>query len=98
MDDHGEIGRSRDRLHKIESTCLAIEWRVKVIEATLRELEPKVDRLARADEIAEAVRQRIGTDRRVRFTRFQRFAAYAAALVVALEPALRLYSHFRHHH
>lgn len=90
------MGRSRERLHKIESTCLGIEWRLKVIEAKLTEIEPKVDHLARADEIAEAVRVRIGSDRRVRFTRFQRFAAYVGAAVIALEPALRLYSHFRH--
>jgi septal ring factor EnvC (AmiA/AmiB activator) len=96
VDDHNEIGRARERLHKIESTCLAIEFRLKAIEHKLIVIEPKVDQLARADEIAEAVKQRIGSDRRVRFTRFQRLAAYLGALVIALDPALRVWSHFRH--
>lgn len=53
--DHDEILRTRARIHKMESTLISIKMRLDQMSAELHELGPRVDRLARNDEIAEAV-------------------------------------------
>lgn len=53
--DHEELLRTRARIHKMESTLIAIKMRLDQMSAELHELGPRVDRLARNDEIAEAV-------------------------------------------
>lgn len=53
-----EIQRTRQRLHKIEASVQAIGMKLDHMNgrlADLETLEPKVDRLERANEIAEAV-------------------------------------------
>lgn len=94
MDDHAELQRSRDRLHSIEKSITAIKWRLESIEGRLVKIEPQVERMARADDIAEAVKQRIGTDRRVRFTQRQQILAAMVAAGAFADPVFRIVTHF----
>lgn len=78
----GEIQRLRDWRHdKVEPFMVSTEWRLKEMERLLREMGPKLDRVARADEIAEAVSQRMGEDRTVRFTHWQRLGGFLLGMI-----------------
>lgn len=68
---------------------LAVAWRLKSIEDRLKVIQPKVDAMARADDIAAAVNDRLGRDRRVRFTRWQRLGGYIVVLVTVGDAASR---------
>lgn len=92
MDDHDEILRTRERLHRIESTATAIDWRLKRLTEKVDEMSPQVAALARADEIADAVSARMSSQQTVRFTRWQR----AGAAVVALAAVADVIARFIH--
>lgn len=84
MDSDYEIQRLRDWRHEADATLLAFKWRIEQLEKIVRELGPKLDRMARSDEIADAVAERVRGDRRVKFTRWQTvFGLIATAAAVA---------------
>lgn len=68
---------------------LAVSWQLKSIEDRLKVIQPKVDAMARADEIASAVNDRLGRDRRVRFTRWQRLGGYVIVLATVGDAVAR---------
>lgn len=74
--DHDEITRARNRLHSIEKSLLAIEWRLKSVE----ELLPGLRELLSEDNIARWRRVR----RRVALTWTQRVFALVVASVACL--------------
>lgn len=79
-----EFNRARERIHSLEKSVLALEWRIKGMEGRVEEMSPQIERLARAEEIAVAVAKQIRTNRTVRFTRTQQmFAAISVMAVIA---------------
>lgn len=62
MDDdlRREIDRLRDWRHtEVVPALASLRGRLKILEVDVAELKPKVDRMAQADEIADAVRKLI---------------------------------------
>jgi hypothetical protein len=57
--DREELVRARERLHKIEATLVALRVKIDLMHRRVDHLEPKVERLSRHDEIAQAVAQKL---------------------------------------
>lgn len=89
MDSDLEIQRLRDWRHKADKTLLAFEWRIKEVERVLAVLTPKLERIARADEIAEAVSEKLNGRQRVRFTRWQVLGGLVVALAAVADTVAR---------
>lgn len=83
-DDHAEILRARDRLHRLEAAVAANTMRVQALQPRMDKVEVKVEALARADEIAGAVADKLHERRAQLFTVPQKVAA---ALVGAVAVA-----------
>lgn len=90
MDLEHELLRARERLHKVESSVLAVDLNVKNLRRVVDEIVPKVNHLARADEIAEAVAQRVDSQRQVTFTAVQKWTAVIGLLLLAIDVGTRL--------
>lgn len=89
-DEFDELLRSRERLHKMESTLIAVDWRLKRVEADVTDMKPRVAALATSAEIADAVSERMDSDRTFRLTRWQRFGAFAVGLAAVVDVIVRI--------
>lgn len=63
------------------------------MERRLEKLEPVVERIARADELAEAVAARVGRQRRVKLTRWQTIGGWVVALAAITDTVSRFLPH-----
>ena len=54
-----ELLRTRDRLHAVETDLATVKLRQELITARVDDLEPRVDALASANEIADAVARKM---------------------------------------
>lgn len=80
-DDHAEILRARERLHKLEAFQYAAASRLRHMEQRLDRLEPSVEALVRQDELAEAVADKVKDLRGELFTGVQKVGALTVGLV-----------------
>lgn len=80
-----EAQRTRERLHKLESSLIALNLNVKALRATVDAIGPKVDQLAKADEIAAAVSEHMSRNRKGVFSRNQRVVGYLGVALVAAD-------------
>lgn len=83
--DHEELLRLRDWRHEVVTPALAAAGALlKVHEDRLSAIEPRVNALARADEIADAVAAKMQATRRSLFTTTEKIgAAIVGALTIA---------------
>jgi len=71
-DLHDELLRARDRLHKLEGSAVALATRLRTLERRMDDLEPKVTRMEKADDIADAVAAKMNGVRGEMFTGLQK--------------------------
>jgi uncharacterized protein YigA (DUF484 family) len=89
-----EIDRMREAVHDLRSRIVVLEVTAKTNEALLRRLEELVSRLARRDEIEDAV-TKASQDTRQHFWRtWQGVLTTAGALVVLTVSVLSLWDRF----
>jgi uncharacterized protein YigA (DUF484 family) len=85
-----ELLRARDRLHRLEKSEVAIIARVQRNEKRIDDLVPRVEALARADEIADAVAHAMANRRGLMLTRWQKWVAIGGGLAVAASEIVRV--------
>lgn len=74
--DHEDVIRLRDWRHQVVTPELAaLRERESELRRRMDAIEPKVERMARADEIADAVSERLHERREVVFTVWQKVGA-----------------------
>jgi uncharacterized protein YigA (DUF484 family) len=89
-----EIDRMREAVHDLRSRIVVLEVTTRTNEALLRRLEELVSRLARKDEIEDAV-TKASQDTRQHFWRtWQGVLTTAGALVVLTVSVLSLWDRF----
>jgi uncharacterized protein YigA (DUF484 family) len=89
-----EIDRMREAVHDLRSRIVVLEVTAKTNEALLRRLEELVSRLARRDEIEDAVKHASLSNRRHFWRTWQGVLTTAGALVVLTVSVLSLWDRF----
>lgn len=84
-----EILRLRDRAHDLANSLVAAQYQIATlnewrrdIDAWKRDVEEQIDKIVKAEEIAEAVADRIRSDRSFQFTIVQKLAASLVGAVM----------------
>jgi hypothetical protein len=93
VDVEHELQRLRDWRHAADGTLVAFKLRIEQLEKVVASLTPKIDRLARADEIAEAVRLKLDGAQRVKFTRWQVLGGLIVAAAAVADTIARFTQH-----
>lgn len=100
--DHDEIVRLRDRTGKLERQVAGLDYGQRTLGSglgglrdELRDLKRTVDAITKADEIANAVADALGRERRVALTAAQKVAGLILAMF-ALLPAVEVVVHWIH--
>lgn len=96
MSEHDEILRLRDRMHDVGGELAALHHQVSDLHRSRAELQRKLDelgeqvgRMARADDIADAVAARVNAANTLRLTTAQRLLGAAIGLT-SLATALKV--------
>jgi len=89
--DHAEILKLRDWRHDVVMPELAsLRGRLTAAEAKVNELEPQVERMAKADEIADAVTEHMRSARRGLLTTGEKLGGLAVGVAAVVSVVLQL--------
>lgn len=93
-ESHEEITRLRDWRHDFATPLLISHTELlKVLERRLDAMEPRLDAIARADEIAEAVQARLQRHRQGLMTAGEKVIAALVGIAAVADFVLRLVQH-----
>lgn len=90
---HEEVTRLRDRQHDLVSRVVALELRTKGVLEMLTRLDQAVEGLARKDEIADAVADKLHERRGFVVKAWQAILAGAVSLIVIVSALFSLWDH-----
>ena len=89
--DHEELLRLRDWRHEVVTPALAANReQLKQHERRLAEVEPQLARMAKADEIADAVTEHMRSARRGLLTTGEKLGGLAVGLAAVVSVVLQL--------
>ena len=91
-DEHDELVRARDRLHKLEAFQIAAAARIRVVESRLDRIEPSVEALVKQEALAEAVAQKVEALKGQLFTTTQKVGAALVGSVVVADFLTRIFN------
>lgn len=91
-DDHDELLRCRERLHTLETHVLALELHQQSLREWRAEARRQLEGLVNANDVAEAVAQRMKQDRTIGLTLVQKLAAFVVGAVLLADSVKGLLS------
>lgn len=81
-DDHDEILRLRDRIHDIDASIVAFRLLIDDLREWRAQARVQLEDLVKADDVAEAVTERMRKDRTLGLTFVQKACAFVVGGVV----------------
>lgn len=91
-DERDEILRLRDRMHAVEGKAAALEWLVDDLREWRAQARTQLEDLVKADDVAEAVAERMKRDRALGLTFVQKAAAFVVGAVLLADSVRGLLS------